>query len=88
MLQLTYADVAVVSLLDEADNIFGIRVDLTKYAKLRELKGKVEANEGLADWLAKRPEQPDKPYLRSILRATNARRAAAAAAAAAAGSSL
>jgi len=52
---LTYADTCVVCYIDELDNIFRIKVVFDKYPKLAALKDRVESNEGLADWLAKRP---------------------------------
>ena len=60
--QLTYADLYAVSYTEEVKNIMGVTADLTKYPKLAALKARVESNDGLADWLSKRP-QNDKTFL-------------------------
>ena len=65
-LQLTYADLVIVFFCDEIENIFGFKADLEKYPKLAAHKIRVEANEGLADWLVKRPPLGDKTVIEMV----------------------
>lgn len=53
--ELTYADLTVVFFCDELEHAFGFKANLDKYPKLAALVDRVEANEGLAAWLAERP---------------------------------
>ncbi len=70
-LQLTYADLVVVCWTELVPSILGVEVDLTNYPKLEALRTRVQANEGLAKWLAKRPPSDGKP---TVLMAAEMRR--------------
>lgn len=59
--QLTYADLVVVCWTELVPSTVGVPVDLSKYPKLEALKARVQATEGLAQWLETRPADYDKP---------------------------